>query len=144
MAFVLRLELQSSRQGVYTSGVLADCEQTLNIRFQDNDRKHPSPYEDSLLYGNWIHLLNSFQYDKFKFGFSTYAQYRAWFYSNEILAEMQKRGVVLSIYKVEEHYVGHTQAIYRESTATLVAELNPNAEESQVLAFTSQEQNETA
>lgn len=141
MAFVLRLELQSCRQGVYTSGVLSDCEQILEIQFQDNNWRHPNPYHDSLLSETWETLMD---WNKFKFGFSTYAQYRAWFYSNEILAEMQKRGVVLSIYKVEEHYVGHTQAIYRESTATLVAELNPNAEESQVLAFTSQEQNETA
>lgn len=73
-----------------------------------SSEKHPTPYNDSKLYRN---MTDDGKNEREVFyGFSTESQFRNWFYSDELLEQLNDVGVTLACYKVKKLYDGNTQA----------------------------------
>lgn len=113
---IYRLE-NSKGEGLFTAEDLSlyNCD-----AYFTSDRKvverHPTPEQDELLYEGIKSVFGGSKgdYGEYRFGFSTKAQLRCWFYSNRWLKWMAKNGYKLCIYTVEKKnvLVGHTQAIF--------------------------------
>jgi hypothetical protein len=110
-----RLELPN-RFGYYFMR-LSVIRKTFNL-YPINEQTHPLPQNDSKLVEN----LSKVSYDyasgiknneKWRFGFSSVAQLRSWFYNNEALALAHAEGVHLAIYKVPRIVRGGAQAIIK-------------------------------
>ena len=72
---------------------------------------HPAPSDDSKLAPEWAALRESDTHHDWRFGFTSLAQFRRWFFNLEALEDIQDI-VSLSIYRVTECHEGYTQAIF--------------------------------
>jgi hypothetical protein len=131
MRYVLRLETESG-EGIYVSGVAKDICNNLDDQdlAYDLRNRHPDPYSDSLLASNSLGYTNrEFPYYNRLFGFSSYTQFRSWFYSDEFLSQAIEMGVVLKLYAVEVRVFsvieGNTQCVFNSTMAKLVATFSP-------------------
>ncbi len=119
-----RLE-DKNGNGIYNS----DNGEIDNIVFSSfaEERRHPGPRDDSKLKENALKIgamegeerrpcIN----ENYIFGFSTLKQYRNWFYSDEILAELAALGVKLKVYKTKDFAKGNTQMMARKETLILL------------------------
>ena len=98
-------------------------------KINDNQR-HPAPRDDSKLKENALKIgamekMEAYEdftniNTDFIFGFSTLKQYRNWFYSDEILAELAALGVKLKVYKTKDFAKGNTQMMARKETLILL------------------------
>jgi hypothetical protein len=100
MTIVYRLE-NIAGEGVYACA--SSC-------IEHDWNRHPMPIEDSLLMWN---LDNSkYPISKCHFGFISLDQLRAWFYNDKWLTNVSEHGVLLSVYDVEDVYIGNTQVVF--------------------------------
>ncbi len=89
--------------------------------------RHPAPTKDSLLVKANPTIFNpDLYYDEraalmkpFSFGFSAMEQFRAWFYRDSVLRALKEAGFHLGFYE-GMGYIGHTQAVMKTDTMTLV------------------------
>lgn len=84
--------------------------------------RHPTPEADSKIANVWNTMLRS-ERDEWFFGFKDHAQYRAWFYSDEMLTNMQARGLGLVEYEVcaLNLAIGNAQCIFRRDDAVKIS-----------------------
>lgn len=71
-------------------------------------KEHPGPMTDSLLWGS-MQALNV-NPDELFYGFDSINQFRAWFYSDDLLREFDRIGVTLGCYNLERVIHGNAQA----------------------------------
>ena len=104
--------------------------------FYDEDKfLHPLPEDDGKLQPHWVSLTCDEALSMY-FGFSSYQQFKRWFYNDDAL-ELCTDSVVLRIYNCEHVFEGYTQAIFDiNETVQCLAELSCTAtEEDCVLAL---------
>ena len=82
------------------------------------------PERDSLLRKNGFHHLSD---NPGSFGFVSYDQFRAWFYSDEFLEASSDYGIFLSVYAVDPAHVtvGNTQCVFEKAMAEEVRAFHP-------------------
>lgn len=80
--------------------------------------KHPMPEADSKIASVWSELSWKMR-DEYFFGFKGHGQYRAWFYSDEMLEVMAGLNLELVEFEVDaEHVViGNAQVIFKREHA---------------------------
>jgi len=110
---VYRLESPDG-QGVYSNGAARTiCEKldNENLAF-DLSYHHPMPRQDSKLIESVGAKSGDTYVENGKFGFTSYDQYRAWFYSDEFLEKCEEYKLLLCVYEAETVYEGFTQCIF--------------------------------
>ncbi len=139
MRYVLRLETLTG-DGFYCSGLAQEiCLDLEDVSLAyDLDGRHPGPTNDSKLWKG-ISLLSSYSYPwHFRlFGFESYAQFRAWFFSDKFLEKAGEHDALLCLYSVEEKSTyslieGNTQCVFDKRDATAIATFNPLATEQEI------------
>jgi hypothetical protein len=103
-----RVEHEENGKGMHTSG--ASCQ------FQIDSGRHPLPKNDSLI-SDWYY--ENFTPDYF-FAFASLEQMRAWVYSDAWVDHLHTEGFVINVYQTDDGVHGHSQAIFRKETATLI------------------------
>lgn len=84
--------------------------------------RHPMPEADSKIANVWNVMTSREQYEWF-FAFKDHAQYRAWFYSDEMLTIMHALGLGLAEYDVcaLDVVLGNAQCIFRRKDAVKIS-----------------------
>lgn len=95
--------------GVYQMGLREIFARHVATGTVANDR-HPMPWDDSKLVDNAWKQGDIVRDSKWRFGFSSIAQLRSWFYDDKLLLDLSAVGVCLSLYDVPL-LDGHSQAI---------------------------------
>jgi len=128
-----RLENETG-QGVYH----AICDDSIFNRFGFSTKdcpRHPLPSNDSKLAAacrlEGIDIYLNFNSD-YRFGFSSFKQFRSWFYSDGLLRKLGELGIYLNVYSLPCSYgsvylEGNTQAAMRaefHSKQYMVASIN--------------------
>jgi hypothetical protein len=119
--FLYRLE-SSPQAGVYSGGlkvqyrtpeyrVIQQCRDAIEKHFgpTSSTPKHPCPCDDTKL-KEAMAAKKLTVYDVF-FGFSSIDQMRSWFYSDSLLLELDKIGVTIVCYEVNDLLKGNAQAV---------------------------------
>ena len=81
------------------------------------DAPHPMPYEDSkLMVSLKLNMASDWWFvrGKYRYGFNSLDQFRAWFYDDKDLIFLHERGFHLSIYDVPQVYEGNSQSLIPE------------------------------
>jgi hypothetical protein len=118
---IYRIETESGG-GMYQGSYGALCPLTFD------SARHPIPENDSLLMDNMSCVIEreglppatsawSFIYGRYRFGFASVDQLRAWVYQDDWLVKLHLYGLRLAVYDVDDEdcVVGYTQAIFRNS-----------------------------
>lgn len=118
---IYRIETESGG-GMYQGNYGAMCPLTFD------SARHPIPENDSLLMDNMFYVIerenwphdtsaHSFIYGRYRFGFASVDQLRAWVYQDDWLVKLHRYGLRLAVYDVadEDCVVGYTQAIFRNA-----------------------------
>jgi hypothetical protein len=94
-------------KGMYRSNKSIDIDQ--------DDARHPTPFDDSLLSDLVINIIGVYQ--NYIHGFKSIEQLRNWLYYDTWLVNLHEAGFVLKVYEVEEANVliGHTQVVFLRS-----------------------------
>lgn len=113
-----RLE-SATGQGVYHA--IADDSVFNRFGFSTSDcPRHPLPSNDSKLAAMCEAegiISSSINFNSgYRFGFSSFKQFRSWFYSDELLHKLGELGIILNVYCIPNSYPpaymdGNTQAI---------------------------------
>ena len=112
------------RAGFYRSAEYWQIAAFTNGNYVTDSRFHPLPEEDSGLSEAWGRLSAEDAINWY-FGFSSYEQFKRWFYDDWALS-LCEHNIVLRVYDCEEVLEGYTQAIFNiQGTVSLIAEFTP-------------------
>lgn len=113
---ILRLETATGT-GIYTSQLVGEVVEELgdtNLAYSDD--RHPMPYDDAKLRGtpHMERLQFARGTENLLFGFASFAQFRAWFFSDELLKALQDKCVKFAVYTVKDSdaSIGWSQCIF--------------------------------
>lgn len=113
---IYRLESLETRIGVYSfdpAGEVIDrWLESKGLPWASS--KHPAPCNDSKLWA----LISNIRLDDYVFGFDSLKQFRAWFYSDDLLTQLERAGIVLRAYSTAFYFVGNSQAVFLKSDHT--------------------------
>lgn len=95
------------------------------LYFNQDDKRHPAPCDDSALVYDFEtnHDSDGFYVpERYRFGFSSFPQLRAWIYDDDWMIDLHDRGYHLSIYEIERSAVaiGYSQAMFDKDKAILL------------------------
>lgn len=134
MEYVLRLETDEG-YGIYVSNVAREiCDEIgSELAAYDLNYRHPSPYGDSMLRRNGKDIKErDFPGDKQFFGFSSYGQFRSWFFSDEFLQKAEEWKVKLKLFAIDDklgnNFVdGNAQCIFDKTQSECLGAYSPMA-----------------
>lgn len=120
-----RLEMKDTKQGVYRSDS-TEVDEIIEC-FTSMDR-HPTPWNDSLLGDKlwerkWSEFGTNEGMEQYIFGFKSLKQFRAWFYSDVVLLELEEKDIELNLYQTTDYITGYTQMIARKDELKFVKTL---------------------
>lgn len=112
MVKVFRVENEDG-EGIYISGIARKISNSLDIDLCKVDRQHPCPWDDSGMSVAWGRLAGK---ESYFFAFSSWEQFRAWFFLDDFLIAADDLGYKLVVYEVpiENVVSGHTQVVFRK------------------------------
>lgn len=121
MAYVWRIETKKG-EGVYSCGAASYA---LGIIDDVDSYRHPAPYYDPPL-ADWWDMMSPDVAKRYFFGFTTLAQYRAWFYTRKSRKRLAAHpsGVRLVKYWVHPKHLkrGDCQAVFFRGMAVKMEE----------------------
>ena len=122
---VLRLENEYG-QGIYTSGLATQIcyEMDDPDLAHDTFGPHPTPSYDSRLIAEGYNKLVHVHY---LFAFTSFEQYRAWFFNDEFLNHLGEHNISLALYEVEhlDMIIGNAQCVFDPGSAMPVGRFDP-------------------